>query len=380
MPSPLRAGSLPEPLLIAAVTARPLAASARRGGFAAAVLDLFADADTRALGYPCRNVCRDDALRFDARRLIVAADELAPAGRCAGAVLGAGFEADTGLMTRLAEGRRLLGNSPETVAAIKDPAHFFLLLDRLGVAHPETRLVPPTDPAGWLAKRRGGAGGAHVVAASAAPRGRDVYYQRIQPGRSLSLLFLADGRRAFVVGCNEQWAAGAAAPYLYGGGMGDTPLLPQMESEIAAALDRIVAEAGLIGLNGLDFIAGDDGWFAIEINPRPTAPLEYYDADWPRGLLTAHVEACDGRLPLARPPAGAVRAHAIVFAAGQVAVRPGFRFPAWCRDIPNPGTAIPAGGPVCTVHAESADASGLRQLIASRQSEIQSMLLDEAAA
>src|SRR5512134_1151452 len=166
MPSPLRAASLPEPLLIAAVTARPLAASAHRGGFAAAVLDLFADADTRALGYPCRNVCRDDALRFDTRRLLVAADELAPAGRCAGVVLGAGFEAETGLMARLAEGRRLLGNSPETVAAIKDPARFFRLLERLGVAHPETRLAPPPDSAGWLAKRRGGAGGTHVVAAS----------------------------------------------------------------------------------------------------------------------------------------------------------------------------------------------------------------------
>jgi len=380
MPSPLRAASLPEPLLIAAVTARPLAASARRGGIAAAVLDLFADADTRALGYLCRNVCRDDALRFDAQRLLTAADELAPARRCAGVVLGAGFEADTGLMTRLAEGRRLLGNSAETVAAIKDPARFFPLLDRLGVAHPETRLVPPPDPAGWLAKRRGGAGGTHVMAASAAPGGSDAYYQRLQPGRSLSVLFLADGRRALVVGCNEQWAAGAAMPFLYGGGMGCAALPPQMASEIAAALDRIVAETGLIGLNGLDFIAGDDGWLAIEINPRPTAPLEYYDADWPRGLLAAHIEACDGRLPAARPPAGAVRGHAIIFAARQVAVRPGFRFPAWCRDIPNPGTAIPAGGPVCTVHAEAADTGWLRQLVANRRAEIESLIANEAAA
>ncbi|HSD61658.1 MAG TPA: ATP-grasp domain-containing protein [Burkholderiales bacterium] len=380
MPSPLRAASLPEPLLVAAVTARPLAASARRGGFAAVVLDLFTDADTRALGYPCRNVCRDDALRFDTRRLIAAAEELAPPGRCAGVVLGAGFEADTRLMARLAEGRRLLGNSPETVAAIKDPARFFALLDRLGIAHPETRLAPPTDAAGWLAKRRGGAGGTHVVAAAGAHRGSDVYYQRFQAGRSLSVLFLADGRRACVVGWNEQWPASAATPFLYGGGMSGVAPEQALQREIAADLNRIVAETGLIGLNGLDYVAGDDSWGVIEINPRPTAPLEYYDADWPQGLLAAHIEACDGRLPAVRPPAGAVRGHLIIFAARQVAVRAGFRFPAWCRDVPNPGTAIPAGGPVCTVHAESADANQLRQLIASRQAEVESLLISEAAA
>ncbi|HEX6828990.1 MAG TPA: ATP-grasp domain-containing protein, partial [Burkholderiales bacterium] len=353
MPSQKPAASLPETLLIAAVTARPLAASARRAGFAAAALDLFADADTRALGYPCRNVCRDATLGFDPARLLAAADELAPAGRCAGVVCGSGFEAETGLMARLAKGRRLLGNSPETVAAIKDPARFFPLLSRLGVPHPETRLAPPSEPAGWLVKRRGGAGGTHVAPATGARRGKDLYYQRCLPGRSLSVLFLADGKRAVPVGWNEQWAAGKETPYLYGGGMGEVSTAAGLKAEIAAALDRIVAETGLAGLNGLDFIAGDHGWSAIEINPRPTAALEYYDADWPRGLLAAHVEACAGNLPLALPQARAVRGHLVIYADRPVAVRRGFRFPEWCRDIPNPGTLIPAGGPVCTGHGDA---------------------------
>lgn len=380
MPSPPRASSSPEPLLIAAVTARPLAASARRGGYAAAVLDLFADADTRALGYPCRNVCRGDALHFDAPRLLAAADELAPRGRCAGVVFGSGFESSTRLMARLARGRHLLGNSPDTVAAIKNPAPLAELLRRLEIPHPETRLAPPADPAGWLAKRRGGAGGIHVAAAAAARRGKDVYYQRFVPGRNLSALFLADGRRALIVGWNEQWAAGPDTPWLYGGGMGSIALPPPRAAEVSAAVDRVVAATGLLGLNGLDFIVGEDGWHAVEINPRPTAALEYYDADWPRGLLAAHIEACDGALPAALPSAGPARGHSIVFAPRPVAVRPGFRFPAWCRDIPNPGTLIPAHGPVCTVHAEGADSDGIRRMIAGRKAEIESLLITEAAA
>jgi hypothetical protein len=246
-------------------------------------------------------------------------------------VVGSGFEADTGLMARLARGRRLLGNSRETVDAVKDPARFFPLLGRLGVPHPETRLAPPPDPSGWLAKRRGGAGGTHVAPASATRHGR---------------------------GGIEALA----------------------KAEIAGALDRIVAETGLVGLNGLDFIAHEQGWSAIEINPRPTASMEYYDADWPRGLLAVHIEACEGRLPAGLPPSRGVRGHAVVFAAGPVAVRPGLRFPEWCRDIPNPGTLIPAGGPVCTVHAEAADDESVRRLIRSRRSELQSLLVNEAAA
>jgi predicted ATP-grasp superfamily ATP-dependent carboligase len=380
MPSPRRASSSPDPLLIAAVTARPLAASARRGGFAAAVLDLFADADTRALGYPCRNVCRGDALGFDPARLTAAADELAPAGRCAGVVVGSGFEAATALMARLARGRRLLGNSRETVDAVKDPARFFPLLGRLGVPHPETRLAPPAEPAGWLAKRRGGAGGTHVAPASATRQGRRVYYQRHQPGRSLSVLFLADGRRPCVVGWNEQWPAGEATPYLYGGGMGGVAIEAPLQADIAAALERIVAETGLRGLNGLDFIVHDRYWSAIEINPRPTASMEYYDADWPRGLLAAHVEACEGRLPEAIPPARKLRGHAVIFAGRPVAVRPGMRFPEWCRDIPNPGTLIPAGAPVCTVHAEASDRETVKGSIASQRLELTTLLSVECAA
>ncbi|HEX9179457.1 MAG TPA: ATP-grasp domain-containing protein, partial [Burkholderiales bacterium] len=153
-----------------------------------------------------------------------------------------------------------------------------------------------------------------------------------------------------------------------------------MKAEISAAIDRIVAETRLVGLNGLDFIAHEQGWSAIEINPRPTASMEYYDADWPRGLLAAHVEACEGRLPAAVPPASRIRGHAVIFAGRPVAVRPGLRFPDWCRDIPNPGTLIPAGGPVCTVHAEAADGEGVRRLIGSRRSELQSLLFNEAAA
>src|SRR5438874_12619877 len=84
------------------------------------VLDCFADRDTRGLARRCRSVVARQGLRFDARALLAAAAELAPWGRCAGLVYGSGFEGRTGLLGRLARGRRLYGNEPSVVAAGKD--------------------------------------------------------------------------------------------------------------------------------------------------------------------------------------------------------------------------------------------------------------------
>src|SRR5881396_1182103 len=112
-------GTAMEPFLIAAVTGRALAASAARSGVPVVVLDCFADRDTRGLARRCR---------------------------CAGLVYGSGFEGRTGLLGRLARGRRLYGNEPSVVAAVKDVRRFLPLLDRLGIRYPETRFTAPPPP------------------------------------------------------------------------------------------------------------------------------------------------------------------------------------------------------------------------------------------
>src|SRR5437867_5840177 len=207
-------GTAMEPFLIAAVTGRALAASAARSGVPVVVLDCFADRDTRGLARRCRSVVARQGLRFDARALLAAAAELAPWGRCAGLVYGSGFEGRTGLLGRLARGRRLCGNEPSVVAAVKDVRRFLPLLDRLGIRYPETRFTAPPPPqarparlapAGWLVKHPGGAGGAHVRRAARRRVRGGAYFQRFEGGRSLSAVFLADGRRAAVIRFDAQW-------------------------------------------------------------------------------------------------------------------------------------------------------------------------------
>jgi predicted ATP-grasp superfamily ATP-dependent carboligase len=118
----------------------------------------------------------------------------------------------------------------------------------------------------------------------------------------------------------------------------------------------VVAETGLIGLNGLDFIHREGRWFVLELNPRPTATFELYDPDYPDGLFDWHLRACRGELPERAATCRAVRAHAVVYATSAGRTGPRFDFPDWCRDIPLPGTPFSPGDPVCTVHAAATTA------------------------
>ena len=357
--------------LIVAVSGRALAQSAARGGYRPVVLDLFADRDTRAAAADWRRVSIPGALRFDPASVLHWAGKLAPA---AGLVYGSGFEGRTGLLARLGRGRTVYGNAPGTVALVRDPARFFPLLRRLGIRHPVVRLTPPARPSGWLVKGPGSAGGIRVHPAGARAASPADYYQRLVPGDSRSVTFLADGRRARVLGFNRQWTAPRPGqPYLYGGAVGGLGPGRGLRREIEEAVDDLVLRTGLVGLNGLDFILHEGRWLVLELNPRPPATFELYDADYRGGLFQWHLRACEGELPARAASSRTVRAHAVVHAPGVGGAR-GIRFPRWCRDLPVVGTRFAAGDPVCTVHASAPTVARTLGLIRHRTRALQRIL------
>jgi predicted ATP-grasp superfamily ATP-dependent carboligase len=369
------------PLLLVSASGRALARSAAKGGLPVVVLDLFNDLDVRALAVASRSVAARGG-KFDSRRLLAAAQFLCPPDQCGGLVYGSGFEGRTKLLGKLARGRTLFGNDPGIVAQLKDPVHFFALLDALGFAHPETRLDPPADVSGWLVKRSGGAGGSHVKHARSRHRARPGrYFQKWQSGRTLSVLFAADGRNARVIGFNEQWTAGDAqcGPFCYGGAVSGIALPGALQARIATLLVRLTRATGMVGLNGLDFILDAGGEpYVLEINPRPTATIDLYDADFEQGLLALHLRACRGELPDIRQPHRS-RAHAIVYAAQALRVPARTRWPQWCTDIPEGGSLIPAGAPVCSVHADDSSSAQARDMVMARRDSMNIVLFRKAA-
>src|SRR5205823_12095896 len=111
------------------------------------------------------------------------------------------------------------GKPPEVVTAVKNPRAFAKLLAEVGLPYP--RIADSPSPSRkWVRKRIGGTGGTHIrPAGSAPPRdGEGWYYQEVAPGRPLSVLFVANGRSAAIIGFSRQWAApGPETPFRYGG-------------------------------------------------------------------------------------------------------------------------------------------------------------------
>ena len=349
-------------LLIVGLSARMLAAASVRAGWRPLAIDLFADADTRDLA-ECRQVdmavdAAGCGLCFDRRSLLAAARM--PECRSLPLIVGTGFEDDPDLLAELASGRMLLGNDPETVRQVKDPAWLAEALARFGIPHPPIAHDPP-EQGHWLLKRAGGSGGTHI---RPVPPGRadepGGYFQQRRAGEPVSLLFLADGARCLPIGFSAQWCDPAPGmPFRYGGAVGPISLPDSLAAQLAGWAGRIVACLGLRGLNTADFLVdGDDAWL-LEINPRPGATLDLFDRAIMPPLLALHAVACAGNLPDGLPSLPDARAVGILYAERTMTVPPGLDWPGWVADRPNPGL-IEAGSPVCTVTADEPSPAAAR--------------------
>lgn len=355
MISPARSQPDRHDIAVVALSARALAASARKAGLSALAIDLFADADTREhAARAVRARPGGHGFGFDRRSLLAALAAHAPEGLPV--VLGAGFEHAPALMRAVARRNPIVGAEADVVARLKDPRRFDALLTSLSIPHP--KLGDAVQDGGErLSKRVGASGGAHIRrgATTSGPRR---YLQGYVPGRSVSALFLADGRRAAILGFSEQWTDPTeASPFRYGGAVGPVALEGGLAEAIGEAIARIVRATGLVGLASADLILPDaasrNAFQLLEINPRPGATLDVFDRDDGPSLLGLHLEACAGRLPQSRPTPNDARAAATVYADRPLRVAARLR-PLWTADWPSCDETVPVGAPVCTVLAAAA--------------------------
>ena len=350
--------------LIVASSGRSLAASARRAGCRARVLDLFGDADLDELEAVFARVARGKSGGFDGDDLLKRADALAPPSSQPpfGLVYGSGFEDRPELLARLEPGRELFGNAPPVLARSKDPFALAAIIDGLGLPRPEIARARPAGGGAWLIKRVGGAGGIHIryaqkeKADDAAPA---AYYQRFVEGVPVSALVLAGGGTAMVLGLSEQWPApgSLAQPFRFGGAAAPADLAASLSRRLTEAAIAVAQELNLIGLNSVDFIAdvARETFHVIEVNPRPGASLDVFERILAEPLFDLHLRACRGELPKAVARQNVAAASAILYADEPMRIDGNFEWPGWTADRPRAGTRIKAGEPVCTVLAEAHD-------------------------
>ena len=377
-------------LVVAALSARMLAEAARRDGFDVIALDLFGDTDTRTAAASHSNIGEPATLQIDASRLHAALGDAARQAGVLGWVAGSGFDGRPELLGAGAAVLPLIGTAAEAVARVRDPAQFFAVLTTQGIAYPAVQTAPPTDGAGWLAKDASGCGGWHIrrvaagagavadaptgavtaaVATSAShpnaqtpthfPPGAGRYFQREVAGVPMSATFIADGRDAVLLGCNELMIRPVAGrPFVFCGAVGPVPLPSEVAAQVRQAVRAVSAEFKLRGLCSLDFICAAGQIKVLEVNPRPSASMALYAA---QPFLQMHVRAClHGELPPELATPSPVQGYRIVFArravhvdvhaAQHLADTPGV------HDRPEVGSHIGPDEPLCSVSTEAADA------------------------
>jgi predicted ATP-grasp superfamily ATP-dependent carboligase len=410
-PSPLS----PQPsVAIAGVSCRAAAESAARAGFRVTALDAFGDADQHP-SVDARSMPRDFGARFTATAAARAAREV----ECDAVMYLSNFENHPKAVTSLAAGRELLGNPPSVLRRVRDPRIVTEALRKRGQHAPSVRFAPATRGT-WLRKPVSSGGGRGVRFSRQGDRvPRGCYLQEFVEGTPGSVVFIAAGGRAVPVGLSRQIVgeqAFGARGFRYCGNIlapADDPQFARDRALVRAAcgLARAAAEAfGLVGVNGVDFIACDGVPVAVEINPRWSASVELVELAYGLPVFAAHAAACqDGSLPdfdlsAARRRWPAI-GKAIVFARREVTVgdthrwwpvvsgqwsvtgpatdhRPPItdhRSPAtdhWIRDVPHPGERIPAGRPVCTVFASGATAADCRAALVRRAAWVYAQLAD----
>lgn len=332
-------------LVIVANSGRMLAEAARRAGLRPLVIDLFADLDTQ---------CHAEAFRkipsLDAPHLALAVAYFVRHYAVAHAVYGSGLEGYPESLRYLDSRLRILGNPPETFIRLHDKPAFFSTLDMLNIPHPEVCFTAPNRDDQWLVKPMQGQGGAGIKRY----RPNDfvesgVYWQKYQPGTQHSVLFLADGQQAQVIGFNTQWTIrlGENREFIFSGIMSRCELSGEQKQRVTAWLGKLVPEFALKGLNSLDFIHAGDNSAALEINPRPPAGMQLYDAD----LLNRHIRASRGELSADCRFQTGCTGYQIVYAERDVIIPNGFEWPEGCVDLPGFGVMCRAGQPICSIIA-----------------------------
>jgi len=371
-----------ETVLIAAFSARALAASARRAGYKPLVVDCFGDEDTISIAEGWRCLPARVQVGFTFRPLLAALESLVAEASSPpiGLVLGAGFECNPRLVAKLAEHFTLIGNDAGTIWRAKHPQQFFSVLNDLGIPHPETRLDAPDETSGWLMKRIGGSGGLHIHTCPAKPRpDKRRYFQKRAAGEQVSLMGLVSDKSA-AFAASRQWTSPLLRrPFRYGGAVGSLLLDEDLEARLIE-MSLAVSEALLLkGIVSFDYLVEDGNSLLLEVNPRPGATLDVFD-DAAGTVFKAHVEAARGGDPAAllasewHPPVA--RAAAFLYAdRGPLSVAP-VDWPAWAADRPRPGSVIGAGQPLATVIAEGVSVAEVEAACLERLGTLETLLYD----
>ena len=331
-------------IIVVAKSARMLVQAAQQAGFKPLVIDLYGDQDTRWYADETQQIHS-----LAEKYLMPALDDFVSRYPVTCVVYGCGFEQHPDSLKSMEDRLTLLGNQADVFAKLHDKSAFFSLLKALDIPYPKVAFHKPDDDGtDWLIKPMHGQGGFGIrrcrTGEAVEPSS---YWQKYQEGVPHSVLFLADGIRTQIIGFNRQWTTrlNNKDEFIFSGIINNTELSLEQKNQISGWLNKLVPQLSLKGLNSLDFIQHEQTSYVLEINPRPPASMQLYDAD----LFVRHIKACHGKLLDYKPVQAGFTAYQIVYAQRDTLIPDDFEWPQSVMDIPNAGSIISMGQPICSM-------------------------------
>jgi predicted ATP-grasp superfamily ATP-dependent carboligase len=278
-------------LILVGASVRAAAQLAVRAGFRPWCIDLFGDADLRAIA-PVRTI-----ERYPVEFLTALRD-----GPQVPWMYTGGLENYPRLIGRMAKLRPLLGNGPEVLQRVRNPEWLANVLAEAPIRFPRTvRNLGGAPPAGtWLSKPLRSAGGMGIrqvdqrdgadASDTNRRRQRKVWQEPIA-GEPLSAALIARDQAVELLGTSQQWIGerwSAPSPYQYAGGLSPARLTGEETAAILATAELIARKSELRGLFGLDLIRSEWGLSLCEVNPRLTASMELLEVIDSQDLIGDH--------------------------------------------------------------------------------------------
>lgn len=358
---------------------RAMAASLCRIGISVEVADMFADIDTQRIAHalPLSNY------PWSAYSWLM--DSQAEAWCYTG-----GLENYPRLITRLSKLRPLLGNSAQVLQLVRDPIYLSRLAEKHGFQYPETTRSPRQPLGnGWLVKPKRSAGGLHIERYTDSHRSHQSrYFQREIPGTVMSLAVLSTSTDFKILGASRLRVGleyGAPCEFVFAGAT-SVPIadLPGCD-ELQEMVEVIHTDTNLVGLWGMDFVLADRP-VLLEINPRWTATMPLYERRMERSLMASHVDACRDqclsgdltewsgtsglRIVYASCTFEFSVEHLSYLSAKWNLSRDSILGKPTLADIPNVGTRIEKGHPICSIYADGANENEVEKLLEERVAHV----------
>lgn len=332
-----------EKILVVANSGRMLARSALYIGLKPIVIDVFSDEDTRNLAY---DFCQIPTLSLD--YLIPAVEAFLSRHNVSHFIYGSGFEGHHDSLAYLNERLKVIGNQVKTFITAQQKVTLFQVLDRFNIPYPLVSFTQPQVDDLWLIKPLFSYGGVGIKRYLPGDEVNELYYwQRYQEGTLHSVLFLADGINAQVVGFNTQWARSADrdSEFIFCGIINSCELESTNKQTVFDWVKKLTIEFGLVGLNSLDFIHSKGQNYFLEINPRLPASMQLYGSN----LLNNHISACQGVLEYNPIKNLVCRAYQVVYIEDDIFVPQFIDWPTYVVDVPAVGVLIRKGQPICSI-------------------------------